>query len=138
MSAATRVFRRLLATQRGAAAGAAGAGAMKANKGANGNELKAIKVDNSGRAWRFRVQIGRGEGLLANLHPRDAPLLERTGSFGDTPATMTTRPVSLPPGRTSTPPSELNIFVFPLGRDDDDAARDGDGDGDGDGGGTPR
>ena len=30
--------------------------------------------------------------MLGHLHPRDAPLLERTGSFGDTPATLTSRP----------------------------------------------
>jgi magnesium transporter len=37
------------------------------------------------------VRVGSGE-LLENLHVRDRPLLERTGSFGDTPATMSTRP----------------------------------------------
>ena len=35
--------------------------------------------------------MGSGE-LLKHLHVRDRPLLERTGSFGDTPATMSTRP----------------------------------------------
>ena len=77
--AASRVIRRALS---GAAAKA------------GVSQLQAIKVDNGGRAWRLGVHIGRkgGEGLLANLHPRDAPLLERTGSFGDTPATLTTRP----------------------------------------------
>lgn len=73
-------------------------------KGVNGIELKAIKVDNSGRAWRIGVRIGRGEGLLGNLHPRDAPLLERTGSFGDTPATLTSRPVSQPRAKWHFPP----------------------------------
>ena len=56
------------------------------------NELKAIKVDNRGNAWRVGVRVGGGHGLLAALHARDAPLLERTGSFGDTPATLTSRP----------------------------------------------
>ena len=56
------------------------------------NELKAIKVDNRGNAWRVGVRVGGGDGLLAALHARDAPLLERTGSFGDTPATLTSRP----------------------------------------------
>jgi hypothetical protein len=56
------------------------------------NHLGAIKCDNQGNAWKVEVQVGRGSGLLGHLHPRDAPLLERTGSFGDTPATLTSRP----------------------------------------------
>ena len=86
-AAAARVFRRLLSTHRSGPRGAASVPPK--------SELQAIKVDNGGRAWRIGVQVGRGEGLLGDLHPRDAPLLERTGSFGDTPATLTTRPVSV-------------------------------------------
>ena len=56
------------------------------------NHLGAIKCDNQGNAWKVEVQVGRGSGLLGHLHPRGAPLLERTGSFGDTPATLTSRP----------------------------------------------
>jgi hypothetical protein len=54
------------------AAAAAGAGASTSTPSNNG--LNAIKVDNAGRACRVGVQIGRGTGLLAGLHPRDAPL----------------------------------------------------------------
>ena len=49
-------------------------------------------MDNRGNAWRVGVRVGGGLGLLAAVHARDAPLLERTGSFGDTPATLTSRP----------------------------------------------
>lgn len=81
-SAASRAFRRAL----GAAARSAPGAAPK--------ELYALKVDNNGRAWHRAVRIGQGDdGLLRHLLPRDAPLLERTGSFGDTPATLTARPV---------------------------------------------
>jgi hypothetical protein len=61
-------------------------------KVASASHLGAIKCDNQGNAWKVEVQVGRGSGLLGHLHPRDAPLLERTGSFGDTPATLTSRP----------------------------------------------
>ena len=83
---------------RGRATMAARAGARRLLSGAASlaspavNELKAIKVDNRGNAWRVGVRVGGGHGLLAALHARDAPLLERTGSFGDTPATLTSRP----------------------------------------------
>ena len=94
-SAAARVFRRLLSTHRSGPRAVASIPPK--------SELQAIKVDNGGRAWRIGVQVGRGEGLLGDLHPRDAPLLERTGSFGDTPATLTTRPVSVTYSRIAPP-----------------------------------
>ena len=75
---ASRVFRRL----------ASGVAASTARA----PELQAIKVDDTGRVTRLGVRVGSGDGLLKSLHVRDRPLLERTGSFGDTPATMSTRP----------------------------------------------
>ena len=78
------VFRRLVS-------GSAAAGARAPSAAVAAPELQAIKVDASGGVWRVGVRVGSGE-LLENLHVRDRPLLERTGSFGDTPATMSTRP----------------------------------------------
>ena len=74
---ASRAFRRLLSS----AAAPSGS-----------RSLVAIKVDALGNAALTGVRVGSGDGLLSRLHPRDAPLLERTGSFGDTPATLTSRP----------------------------------------------
>jgi hypothetical protein len=74
---ASRAFRRLLSS----AAAPAGS-----------RSLVAIEVDALGNTALTGVRVGSGGGLLSRLHPRDAPLLERTGSFGDTPATLTSRP----------------------------------------------
>ena len=82
--ASRSVFRRLLS-------GAAAAGTRAPSAAVAAPELQAIKVDDRGRVWRVGVRVGSGE-LLKHLHVRDRPLLERTGSFGDTPATMSTRP----------------------------------------------
>ena len=82
--ASRSVFRRLLS-------GAAAAGTRVPSAAVAAPELQAIKVDDRGGVWRVGVRVGSGE-LLKHLHVRDRPLLERTGSFGDTPATMSTRP----------------------------------------------
>ena len=82
--ASRSVFRRLLS-------GAAAAGTRAPSAAVATPELQAIKVDDRGGVRRVGVRVGSGE-LLKHLHVRDRPLLERTGSFGDTPATMSTRP----------------------------------------------
>ena len=82
---ASRVFRRL-------ASGVAASTSRAPIVPAAAPELQAIEVDDTGRVTRLGVRVGSGDGLLKSLHVRDRPLLERTGSFGDTPATMSTRP----------------------------------------------
>ena len=82
--ASRSVFRRLLS-------GTVAAATRAPSAGVTTPELQAIKVDDSGGVWRVGVRVGTGE-LLKHLHVRDRSLLERTGSFGDTPATMSTRP----------------------------------------------
>ena len=82
--ASRSVFRRLLS-------GTAAACTRAPSAAVAASELQAIKVDDRGGVWRVGVKVGQGE-LLSHLHVRDRPLLERTGSFGDTPATMSTRP----------------------------------------------
>ena len=82
--ASRSVFRRLLS-------GTAAACTRAPSAAVAASELQAIKVDDRGGVWRVGVKLGQGE-LLSHLHVRDRPLLERTGSFGDTPATMSTRP----------------------------------------------
>ena len=82
---ASRVFRRL-------ASGVAASTSRAPIVPAAAPELQAIEVDDTGRVTRLGVRVGSGDGLLKSLHVRDRPLLERTGSFGDTPATLTSRP----------------------------------------------